>query len=237
MAEARGRARRPRFLPPPVPVLRYDLAGAGRRGGMHHGGNVTPFKFIGPVPESIDPPEAFGWSFSAAKVVFTQKALHEELKALNRDRHPDDGIILPRQPLILPPVHEVWWDQSDIHAPYLLWSLLRGETRAFGDPQRAGTAPEWIPQRLWLDLKPSPSNNRLFEGAGNVFWNVRVVAASTFAASVAPTTPPADSRQAKRTGESAFSQCNAGPPPNRNSRTSNKQAPDAWRDDASSRYR
>ncbi len=174
--EARGRRARPRSLPPPAPVLRCNLVGKNlRRGGTRYGGDVTSFKFVGPIPEWIDP-ETFGWPFSEARVIFVQDDLHREIEAINRHRHPDDdGISLPQQPIVLPPVQEVWWN-ADLHTPYLLWKLFRGKVRAFGDPGRAGSPAEWIPQRLWKDLKPSPENNRLFAGGGSTFWNVRIAA-------------------------------------------------------------
>lgn len=138
---------------------------------------MTVSRFVGPIPLSLDP-ERTGWPFRGADLVFGQRGLRDQITIWNKGRDADNGIIIYADGMDpAPPVQVVWWAKTDRTLPYLIWELLSGECRAFGDPEKAGAYPEWIEPRLWRDLKQDPENDRLFSGGGRVYWNVRVVAA------------------------------------------------------------
>ncbi len=151
---------------------------------------MPTFNFTGPIPDWVDP-EREGWTFLAAVTIFGQEGLSAEIEAATRAENihlqregwgPEfqTSHVIPNRPFMMPDVQEVWWEDNaspyrSRATPYFIQSLLNGTARAFGDPGRAGAAPEWIAPRVWWGLKPSVSNRYLFEGGGCIYWNVRVV--------------------------------------------------------------
>ncbi len=118
------------------------------------------------------------WDFRGAATIYSQEELSRLIQINSRGQPPDCKVMVQPRDIYPPDVAEVWWDQSsDIHTPILLQRLLRGELRAFGDPEKAGAWPEWIAPRAWWDLKRDPNKEQRFEGGGSVYWHVRVVPA------------------------------------------------------------
>lgn len=140
---------------------------------------MAQYRFVGPIPTQWFEPErlAIGWDFHNAATLFAQEELSRLITVLGR--HEPGGIsLLPGPADIDPPnVQEVWWERNDLHTPILLHNLLRGELRAFGDPAKSGTWPEWIAARTWYYLRPGAGGQGCFEGGGNTYWSVRVIPA------------------------------------------------------------
>ena len=149
---------------------------------------MSRYSFFGPIPgEWTDPQrQGIGWSFDEAAFFFSKDEIWRLLDIANQGRRPDDlHVVHPDPKWLQPHGVEAWWDYStDFHTPILVAQLLRGDLRAFGDPEKVGAWPEWIPSRVWLDLKPSPSKARLFEGGGAAYWNIRIIPAGMVQAEI-----------------------------------------------------
>ncbi len=156
------------------------------------------FNFTGPIPEWVDP-EHDGWTFLDASWTLGQDGLNADIEEATRMHNIElkwvkgwqPGLnadaIIPSRPLIMPDVQELWWEiegspYKSRTTPYFIRLLLNGTVRAFGDPGRAGAAPEWIAPRVWRGLKPNAANGHLFEGCGCIYWNVRVMDRAGFLA-------------------------------------------------------
>ena len=134
---------------------------------------MPEISFSGPVPEWLSP-EHLGLPFASAKWDFGKDELFRVDEIANRGASQDGFRTL--SPLTYVGVEHLTsrWGREPLLL-FLVASLQRGDAIAFGDPERAGTPPEWIATRLWQDLAPDAANDRLFSGGGSTFWNVRVV--------------------------------------------------------------